>query len=192
MNGANGYSPSYGAPPPPPPGYGVPASQPPAAYGAPAPGVSAYGAYGAPPPQQQQQQQPAYGAPPQPYAGYAQQPAPSYGPPGVQYPQQGMNMNMGAGVAPKNPGLAVALELLGGFFLQTFGVGHLYSGNVGMGLGLMFGYWALTAVNIVLCFLFIGFITWPLTWLAFMILSAITANGAAKKANAKAGFGPAY
>jgi len=94
-------------------------------------------------------------------------------------------MGMG-GVAPKNTGLAVALELLGGFFFQTFGIGHLYAGNIGMGLGLMFGYWVLTAINVVLCFAFVGLITWPLTWLGFMILSSITANNAAKRANAKA------
>ncbi|HSO40655.1 MAG TPA: hypothetical protein VLT33_49355, partial [Labilithrix sp.] len=85
---------------------------------------------------------------------------------------------MGGMVSPKNPGLAVALELLGGFFLQTFGVGHLYAGNVGLGLGLMFGYWVLMAINILLCAVLIGFVTWPLTWLAFMIISAITANNA--------------
>ena len=33
---------------------------------------------------------------------------------------------------------------------------------------------------------FVGLITWPLTWLAFMILSAVTANNAAKRANARA------
>jgi TM2 domain-containing membrane protein YozV len=172
MNGANGYY--YGAPPPPPPQP----PQPPQ----PTQQSAVYGAYGAPPPQSPPRSQ--YGSVPPPAYGYGYaQPPSSFGPAGPVYPQQGIN-NINA-VPPKNPGLAVALELLGGFFLQTFGIGHLYSGNVGMGLGLMFGYWALTAVNIVLCFLFIGFITWPLTWLAFMILSAITANSAANKANAK-------
>ena len=169
MNGSNGYSPmSYGAPPPQPPqGYGPPASQPPQ-YGAPP-----QGAYGAPPPQPAQQG----------YSPYGAAPAPAYGPPQVQYPQQGMMMNPMA--TPKSSGLAVALELLGGFFFQTFGVGHLYAGNVGVGLGLMFGYWALTAINVVLCFVFVGFITWPLTWLAFMIISAVTANNATNRANAR-------
>jgi hypothetical protein len=165
MNGSNGYPPGgYGAPPP-QPGYAPPSAQP---YGAPSP-------YGAAPPQG------GYGAPP-PYGA----PSP-YGQ--VQYPgQMGMQgPGMGGMVSPKNPGLAVALELLGGFFLQTFGVGHLYAGNIGLGLGLMFGYWVLTAINVVLCFVIVGFITWPLTWLAFMIISAITANNAAKAANARAG-----
>src|SRR5262249_55309257 len=95
-------------------------------------------------------------------------------------PMMGMGMPM---VQNKNPGLAVGLELGGGFLFQTFGIGHLYAGNIGMGLGLMFGYWALTAINIALCFVLVGFVTWPITWIAFMVLSAITANNAAKKAN---------
>jgi hypothetical protein len=160
MNGPNGFAPNnYGAPPPMPNPYGVPASQPPAAYG--------------PPPQQ------AYGTP----SPYGAAPAPAFGAQ-PQYPQPVPMMN--PAVPQKNPGLAVALELLGGFFFQTFGIGHLYAGNIGVGLGLMFGYWVLTAINVALCFVFVGLITWPLTWLAFMILASITANSAAKKANAKA------
>ena len=116
---------------------------------------------------------------PQGYAqGYAQ-----------PYPQHGLINPM---VTPKNGGLAVALELLGGSFFQTFGIGHLYAGNVGMGLGLMFGYWALSAINFVLCFAFIGFITWPVTWVVFMIISAITASNAAKKFNVEKCGQPAF
>lgn len=140
------------------------------------------GPFGVPP------QQPAYGvapAPQQAYGAYAPQQSPSYGPPPNNFayaappPIAMVNPNQ------KNPGLAVALELIGGFTLQTFGIGHLYAGNIGMGLGLMFGYWALTAINIALCFVLVGFVTWPLTWIAFMVLSAITANNAVKKANAR-------
>lgn len=182
MNGSNGYPPGgYGAPPP-QQGY---AGQPPAQqpqYGAPSP-------YGAPPPQQQYGAPSPYGAAPSPYGAAPPQ---QYGAPSpygqVQYPGQGMmGPGMGGMVSPKNPGLAVALELIGGFFLQTFGIGHLYAGNIGLGLGLMFGYWVLMAINIVLCAVLIGFVTWPITWLAFMIISSITANNAAKAANAKAG-----
>ena len=36
----------------------------------------------------------------------------------------------------------------------------------------MFGYWALTAVNVVLCFVLVGFVTWPLTYLLCTGLSA--------------------
>ena len=179
MNGSNGYPGGYGAPPPQQGYAGPPPSQQPQ-YGAPSPyGAAPPQPYGAPPPQ-------PYGAP-SPYGAAAPYGAPApYGQP--QYPGQGMQgPGMGGMVSPKNPGLAVALELLGGFFLQTFGVGHLYAGNIGLGLGLMFGYWVLTAINVVLCFVIVGFITWPLTWLAFMVISAITANNAAKAANAKAG-----
>ncbi len=136
---------------------------------------------------------PSYGVPPQPaggygaYGGYAPAPSPAqfavpaYGAPAYGAPPMGMPM------APqKNGGLAVMLELLGGFFFQTFGIGHLYAGNLGVGLGLMFGYWVLTAINVMLCFLVVGFVTWPLTWLAFMILAPVTASGAVKRANARA------
>jgi len=194
MSGSNGYPPGgYGAPPP-QQGYApAPAQEP--QYGAPSPyGTAPQNPYGGGPPQQT-----PYGAPPQggygapPQGGYGAPPQAGYGAPSpygqLQYPGQGMGMGPGVGgmVSPKNPGLAVALELLGGFFLQTFGVGHLYAGNIGLGLGLMFGYWVLMAINIVLCAVLVGFVTWPLTWLAFMIISAITANNAAKAANAKAG-----
>jgi hypothetical protein len=127
-----------------------------------------------PPPQQQQAYSP-YGAAPQGAYGYG-------APPPYGYPAPGMMSPM---VTPKNGGLAVALELLGGFFFQTFGIGHLYAGNVGVGLGLMFGYWALTAINFALCFIAVGFITWPLTWIAFMIIASITASNAANKFNAQ-------
>ncbi len=180
MNGSNGYPPGgYGAPPPQQPGFAPPAQQP--GYGPP----SQQPQYGAPPS--------PYGAPPSPYGAPSPCGAapPPYGQ--VQYPGQamqgmGMGMGMNGAVSPKNPGLAVALELLGGFFFQTFGVGHLYAGNIGLGLGLMFGYWVLTAINVVLCFVLIGLVTWPLTWVAFMIISSITANNAAKAANQRAGF----
>ena len=185
MNGSNGYSPAnYGAPLQQQPQFGASPSQPPA-YGASPP---QQGAYGAPPPQQA-----AYGAPPsQGYSPYGAVPQQQYGAPSQpygaqqpQYPQQQMQRGMNPHATPKSTGLAVALELLGGFFFQTFGVGHLYAGNVGVGLGLMFGYWVLAAINLVLCFAFIGFITWPVTWVAFMVISSITANNAAKRTNAK-------
>jgi TM2 domain-containing membrane protein YozV len=92
---------------------------------------------------------------------------------------------------PKSSGLAVMFELLGGSFLQTFGIGHIYAGNVGTGLAWMFGYWAITFVNFLLCFVIIGFVTWPLCWIAAMIVSSITASNAAKRANAEAGL-PSY
>lgn len=67
--------------------------------------------------------------------------------------------------------LAVGLEVGPGLFLQTFGVGHLYAGRTSTGLALMFGYWVLQAINALLTTVWIGFLTAPLTWLAFMILA---------------------
>jgi hypothetical protein len=140
--------------------------------------------YGVPPPN-------AYGAPPPP-GGYGA-PQPAYGPPQAYGPPPGYG---GGYAAPppqmalrsaKSPGLAVALETLGGTFLSTFGIGHLYAGRVGIGLAWMFGYWAVTFVNFLLCFIFVGFITWPICWLAAMIISSITVSNGVKRANAAAG-----
>lgn len=95
-------------------------------------------------------------------------------------------------VAPKSSGLAVALELVPGFFLQTFGIGHLYAGNVGIGLAWMLGYWALSVVNFLLCFIIVGFITWPVCFIAAAILSSMTASNAVNTANARMMSGRAY
>ena len=83
--------------------------------------------------------------------------------------------------AGPDTGIAALLEILPGIFLQTFGIGHIYAGNVGRGLVIMFGYWALTAINALLCYVLIGFVTWPLTFLAFAIFSTIAASNAAKR-----------
>lgn len=80
----------------------------------------------------------------------------------------------------KSSGVAALLELLPGLFFQTFGIGHIYAGNVGTGLIFMFGYWLLLACNILLMFVFIGFVTAPLCWLAAMIISSITAANTCK------------
>lgn len=80
-----------------------------------------------------------------------------------------------APVPPKDPTAAVLLELLPGFLIQTFGVGHLYAGRVLRGLFIMFGYWILQGINLLLCLVLIGYLTLPATWLLFMILSPIVA-----------------
>jgi len=79
------------------------------------------------------------------------------------------------------PGIAVILEILPGLMIQTFGIGNIYAGNVAAGLFMMIGYWVLTVINALLCIVVVGFITWPLTWIAFMIFCPILANDAAKK-----------
>lgn len=68
-----------------------------------------------------------------------------------------------------NTMVAVGLEVVPGIFFQTFGVGHLYRGRVGTGLAIMLSYWFLQAINAALCAVLIGFVTAPLTWLAYMI-----------------------
>ena len=78
-------------------------------------------------------------------------------------------------------GMAVILELLPGLFLQTFGIGNIYAGNVAGGIFMMLGYWVAAFFNFLLCFVFIGFVTWPLTWLAFMIFCPMLANSSAKQ-----------
>jgi len=75
----------------------------------------------------------------------------------------------------KSAGVAAMLEVLFGLFAQTFGIGHIYAGRIGVGLAIMFGYWALTAVNLLLCFVLIGFVTLPMCWLIAMIVSPLMA-----------------
>ena len=113
-------------------------------------------------------QPPAYQPPQQPYPYYPPQP------PVVQYVNYYQS-------SPKSSGAAVLLEVLPGFFFQTFGIGHMYAGNVGMGLLFMFGYWFVQFINILLCFVVIGFITLPLCWLAAMIISPILAANTASR-----------
>ncbi len=76
---------------------------------------------------------------------------------------------------PKSAGAAVALELVPGFLFQTFGIGNMYAGNVGLGLAFLFGYWFVLFINILLCLVFIGFITLPLCWIAMMIIAPLSA-----------------
>jgi hypothetical protein len=40
----------------------------------------------------------------------------------------------------RSSGTAAVLEVIFGLFFQTFGIGHIYAGNVGTGLFLMFGW----------------------------------------------------
>ena len=83
--------------------------------------------------------------------------------------------------APKSAGVAAILEVVPGLLIQTFGIGHMYVGNVGLGLAFMLGYWFVAFINLLLCFVLIGFITWPLCWLVMMVLSPILAANAASK-----------
>jgi hypothetical protein len=85
----------------------------------------------------------------------------------------------------RSSGVAVMLEVLPGLFFQTFGIGHLYAGNVGAGLGFMLGYWAVLGLNIGLAFCGIGFVTGPLCWLLCMIISPILAAQYCNEVNSR-------
>lgn len=66
---------------------------------------------------------------------------------------------------------AIGLEAAPGTFLMTFGVGHLYAGRFGTGLLLMVTYWVLQAVNLLLMPFVIGWFTFSLTWLLYLVFS---------------------
>ncbi len=134
-----------------------------------------------PPPQQYQQgmqQQPGQF----PGQGYAQ-PVQPYPPQGYQQAPQGYYQQPPA-KAPKDVGLCVLLELLGGGLFQVFGIGNIVAGNIGIGIALMLSYWVLQFINALLTMLIIGFITLPLTWLLYMIMAPLLAASAAKKTRA--------
>lgn len=74
-------------------------------------------------------------------------------------------------MTPRQNMTAVALEAVPGTLLWTFGIGHMYAGRVRAGLAIMGGYWALQALNVALMPYFIGCLTAPLTWLAFVVFA---------------------
>jgi TM2 domain-containing membrane protein YozV len=130
---------------------------------------------GAPPMSQYQPpgyQPPTYQPPQQQQPYYAPQP------PVVQPVVQYVNYYQSP---PRSPGVAALLEVLPGFFFQTFGIGHNYAGNVGAGLLFMFGFWFIQFINFLLCFVLIGFVTFPLCWLAAMVASPIIAANTVSK-----------
>lgn len=71
----------------------------------------------------------------------------------------------------RNPGTAAILS-----FLFT-GLGQIYNGQIGKGLGLM----VLQAMNVLLMCVIIGFLTFPITW----IYGIYDANGTAKRLNSE-------
>ncbi len=127
-----------------------------------------------------QYQPPAYQPPrvyqpPRAYQPPQQQAYPNYPPQPVQHVVHHY------GRPAKSSGTAVLLELLPGFFFQTFGIGHIYAGNVAAGLLIMFGYWFVQFVNLILCFFLVGLITLPLCFLLAIIISPIAASSAAAR-----------
>lgn len=112
-------------------------------------------------------------------AAFQPQPAPQP-PPAYAYSNTTVNVAGTPVIVPKDPTAAVLLELLPALTIQTFGIGNIYAGNILIGVLLMIAYWMTCAVNFALCFIVIGFITWPLTWLAFAAGSTYLAYQKAK------------
>jgi hypothetical protein len=80
-------------------------------------------------------------------------------------------------VSSRSGGTAAVLEVIFGLFLGTFGIGHIYAGNVGTGLFLMFGWWFFVAVAVCAGFLTLG-LGWfiiPACWFLMLVLSPIVA-----------------
>ena len=75
----------------------------------------------------------------------------------------------------KQNAVPVLLEVLPGLIFQTFGIGHIVQGRVGMGLFIMLSYWLLQAFNVLLMGILIGYVTAPLTWLFYMIAAPMNA-----------------
>lgn len=86
--------------------------------------------------------------------------------------------------AAKSGAVAALLEILPGMFLQTFGIGHIYAGNVLTGLLFMFGYWIVAFVNFLLVFVVVGMFTWPLCWVVTAIVSTVIAANSVKPVTA--------
>jgi TM2 domain-containing membrane protein YozV len=68
--------------------------------------------------------------------------------------------------SPKNPGLAAALS----FFFA--GLGQIYNGQIGKGVGFIFAYF----ISFLLMFVIIGFITTPILWIWGMVDAYKTAE----------------
>lgn len=92
---------------------------------------------------------------------------------------------------PERSGATAALlECLPGFFIGTFGIGHIYSGNVGLGLAAMFGWWFFIFATLVCGGAFTGvtggfgiFVVAPAflaCWLGMMVGSAMLASNNCK------------
>jgi TM2 domain-containing membrane protein YozV len=113
--------------------------------------------------------------------------AAAYQPPPVPQTPPTINISATAVSTPgvpragtKDPTAAILLEILPAISLQTFGIGNIYAGNVLGGVLIMVAYWITCLVNLGLCVFLIGFITWPLTWLAFAVGSSYIAYHKAK------------
>jgi TM2 domain-containing membrane protein YozV len=83
----------------------------------------------------------------------------------------------------RSAGAAVTLEVVPGLF-GIFGIGNIYAGRTATGVTLMLTFWVAFWINVALIFVFIGFITMPLTWVAYLIAGPILAARAVERHNA--------
>jgi DNA-directed RNA polymerase subunit RPC12/RpoP len=93
---------------------------------------------------------------------------------------------VGDGSNSSNVGTCIMLEILFGLLCGTFGIGHFANGNPLLGLLFMFGYWTVTAINIALMFVLIGFVTLPLCWIMALIISPLMISATASRRGAVA------
>ncbi len=128
---------------------------------------------------------PSDNAPPeQPPAPQYQPPQPPFQQPGA-YPPPGYYPPQGHYYPPKPPkdrSLAIILEILPGIF-GILGLGWLYSGNVGAGIGWLMGmlFWDLIAMIVAAFTTGVGLLcTVPISIL-LLVLSAVSLNGYTKK-----------
>jgi len=103
-------------------------------------------------------------------------------PPTINITASSVSSNPGVPqIGSKDPTAAVLLEVLPALCLQVFGIGNIYAGNVLVGVLIMVGYWLTCLVNLALCFILIGFLTWPLTFVAFAVGSSYLAYQKARE-----------
>ena len=104
-------------------------------------------------------------------------PPPQYSNPGVNpqggYPQGGLY---------KSSGTTNLLSILFSILLVTSGVGHLYLGQIGKGIGLMIGGWILLIVGAATIFFGVGIIL-LIGWFVLWIYSMVNANSECSKYN---------
>lgn len=174
-------SPSYNNPPSPsynnPPGYNNAPSNPNQQSGYPQFGAPAQGSYGSEALQPQAgyaeyPKQSSYSVPPVPQASQIQQ-AYQQVPHGQPY-----------GIAKRDPNIAFALELLG--FVGFLGIGHMYAGNIILGVVMLLFGWGIAGVAYFFLGLFtigIGFCLFLPLLLLFPIVSGLWARNAAMRNN---------
>lgn len=121
--------------------------------------------------------QPPAPMPPQgqymPAQQYTPPPAPPYGQPPQPYPY--------AANPPKDPTVALLLELIG--YAGFLGIGHIYAGRTGRGIALLLGGWAYLVISGVLTILCIGFFM-LMAWLVVPVLSGLWIKSDVERDNA--------